>query len=193
MIYSRGFGLRALGVVLQHIQVVYTGEFMKMKFSRFLFSVVSLTVIWIVLREEISVFDVVIGVAASIACLFFSQRFLPADDVDDVKFYRIITYPFWLLGQIYLAGFVVIKMIIFGARADFVQVNTELKSNIMRVILGNTITLVPGSITLDQSQDHYTVVWMRRSDAPDPVGDLSEAVKGKFERKLIKAERRKGT
>jgi len=162
----------------------------KMKFSRLLFSIVSLTAIWVVMRESFSLFDVAIGIAAGFACLFFSQRFLPTDDMDNVKFTRILTYPIWLLGQIYLAGFSVIKMIILGARADFVQVDTKLKSNIMRVILGNTITLVPGSITLDQDESNYTVVWMRKKNAPDPEGDVSEAVKGKFERRLIKSERR---
>jgi len=175
------------------VKIHFSKFSVKMKFSRFLFSVITLTIIWVILREEISVFDIIIGVLASTACLFFSQRFLPADDVDNVKFRRLWYYPFWLLGQIYVAGFSVIKMIILGARADFVNVDTKLKSNIMRVILGNTITLVPGSVTLDQEQNHYTVVWMRSKDAADISGDMSEQVKGKFERKLIMAEKRRGT
>jgi multicomponent Na+:H+ antiporter subunit E len=160
-----------------------------MKFSRLLFSIVSLTVIWIVLRENISVFDVIMGIVAGTACLLFAQRFLPSEEVDNVKFHRIITYPFWLLGQIYLSGFFVIRMIIFGARADFVPIKTKLDSNIMRVILGNSITLVPGSITLDQNKNKYTVVLMRDKDASDPEGDMSDIVKGKLEARLIKAEK----
>jgi len=160
-----------------------------MKFSRLLFSIVSLTVIWIVLRENISVLDIVVGIVAGTACLLFAQRFLPSEEVDNVKFHKIITYPFWLLGQIYLSGFFVIRMIIFGARADFVPISTKLNSNIMRVILGNSITLVPGSITLDQKKNKYTVVLMRDKDASDPEGDMSDIVKGKLEAKLIKAEK----
>jgi len=160
-----------------------------MKFSRLLFSIISLTVIWIVLRENISVFDIIMGVAAGTACLFFAQKFLPDEEVDNVKLYKIITYPFWLLGQIYLSGFFVIRMIIFGARADFVHIDTKLESNILRVILGNSITLVPGSITLDQEGRKYTVVWMRDKGASDPEGDISSAVKGKLEARLIEAEK----
>jgi len=165
------------------------GVYVKMKFSRLLFSIISLTTIWVVLRENISIFDVVVGIVAGTACLLFAQRFLPDEEVDNVKFHRIITYPFWLLGQIYLSGFFVIRMIIFGARADFVHIETKLESNIMRVILGNSITLVPGSITLDQNENEYTVVWMRDKDAGDPDGDMSDAVKGKLESKLIRAEK----
>ena len=162
---------------------------MKMKFSRLLFGVLALTVTWIVLRETIGIFDVVLGVVAGVACLFFSQRFLPTEEVDTVKFSKLITYPFWLLGQIYLSGFVVIKMIITGARADFIPIDTKLRSNVMRVILGNSITLVPGSITLDQNENEYVVVLMRDKTAPDPVGDMSDTVKGKLEARLIRAEK----
>ncbi|MCL2392495.1 MAG: Na+/H+ antiporter subunit E [Oscillospiraceae bacterium] len=160
-----------------------------MKFSRLLFSILFLTVIWIILRENISLFDVVLGVLVGIACIMFARRLLPLEDSDNVNFSRLVTYPFWLLGQIYLSGFFVMKMIINGARADIVRVDTKLKSDILRVIMGNSITIVPGSITLEQEDHEYTVVWMRPSSASDPAGDVGNAVKGKLEAKLIKAEK----
>jgi len=160
-----------------------------MKFSRLVFSIIALTAIWIVLRESISVLDVVLGAAAAASCIFFGRRFLPADEADDVKLSRLFLYPFWILGQIYLSGFFVIRMIIFGARADFIHADTALKSNILRVILGNSITLVPGSITLDHNEHGFTVVMMRGKNASEPKGDMGQAVKGKLEAKLIKAEK----
>jgi len=159
-----------------------------MKISRLLFAITALTAIWIVLRESLSIFDVVLGVAVSLACIFFARRFLPTDEVDNVRLYKLLLYPLWLLGQIYMSGFFVIKMILFGARADFIHVDTKLKSNITRVIMGNSITLVPGSITLDHNDHKFTVVMMRGKNAPKPKGDMGEQVKGKFEAKLIKAE-----
>jgi len=164
------------------------GEFLKMKVPRLLFAIISLTAIWIIMRESFSFLDVVLGVAASLACIFFARRFLPTDEVDEVKLSRLFLYPVWLLGQIYLSGFFVIRMILFGARADFIHIDTKLKSNILRVMLGNSITLVPGSITLDHNDDKFIVVVMRDKNASNPKGDMGEQVKGKLEAKLIKAE-----
>ncbi|MCL2365953.1 MAG: Na+/H+ antiporter subunit E [Oscillospiraceae bacterium] len=163
-----------------------------MRFSRKVLGVFSLAVIWIVLRENFSLFDVALGVGAGIACLFFANRFLPAEPSEEIKLSRLITYPFWLVGQIYLSGFFVIKMIVLGARADIVHFNTRLNSNVLKVIMGNSITLVPGSITLDYHDSEYTVVWMRAKNASKPKGDSGNAVKGKLEARLIKADCREG-
>jgi len=160
-----------------------------MKFSRTLFAVIALTAIWIVMREQFSIFDLVLGAAAGIACIFFARRFLPIEEEDTAKLSRLFLYPLWILGQIYMSGFFVIRMILFGARADIIHVDTKLKSNILRVILGNSITLVPGSVTLDHNEHGYTVVKMSDKNDSAPKGDMSEAVKGKLEAKLIKAER----
>jgi len=160
-----------------------------MKFSRLLFGVLFLTIIWIVLRENLSLIDIALGLVIGTACMVFARRLLPLDESDSVRFSRLVTYPFWLVGQIYLSGFFVMKMIILGARTDFVRIDTELKSSILQVILGNSVTLIPGSITLEQVEDHYIVVCMRDKSAHRPKKDIGDILKGKLEARLIKAEK----
>jgi len=162
-----------------------------MRVFRRVLGVLSLTIVWIILREDFSLFDVALGIVVGSACLFFTGRFLPAERFEAIKLSRLITYPFWLLGQIYLSGFFVIKMIILGARADIVHFNTDLNSTILKVIMGNSITLIPGSITLDYHDKEYTVVWMRARTESKPKNS-GDALKGKLEARLIKADCDKG-
>ena len=161
-----------------------------MRFFRRVLGVLGLALVWILLRENFSLFDLALGIVAGAACLYFTSRFLPAERFEPIKLSRLITYPFWLLGQIYLSGFFVIKMIIMGARADIVHFDTKLNSNTLKVIMGNSITLIPGSITLDYTGSEYTVVWMRARTSSKPR-NAGDALKGKLEARLIKADYKK--
>jgi len=140
--------------------------------------------------ENSSPFIIAIGLVFSWACLAYSNKFIPFKKIDRVNFLKLITYPFYLIGQIYSAGFYVIKIIFTGERVDIVEIKTKLQSESLRVLLADSITLTPGSILLDLKDDKLTLVWLRPKTDPDPkdTTNADEQLKNKLENQILKAE-----
>ena len=150
--------------------------------------VVLFTAIWVILTENTSALSIAAGFAIGCACIYCCHRFLSMDRIDDVHIGRLMLYIFYLIGQMYLAGFAAIKLIIMGAKTDVVTVRTDISSRFLRVLLANSITLTPGTLTLDLSGDRLTVLWLRpKASAPVGIEAAGEQIKGKLERQLQKA------
>jgi len=68
-------------------------------------------------------------------------------------------------------------------RPAMVQINTSLRSDLGRLVLANSITLTPGTLSVDVEDDALTVHWI---DCP-PDTDIESAtqtIAGNFERHL---------
>jgi len=154
-----------------------------------IFAVVALTLVWVILVENISVGSVLTGVGVSVVTLFFMHKFLPFKEVSNINFYKLVTFPFYLVGQIYVAGFEIIRIIIKGSAVDIVSIRTKIESEALRVVLVDSITLMPGSILLDLDGDKVTMLWMRdEKESPDPAA--AEAyIERKLEKRLLKAQK----
>ena len=68
-----------------------------------------------------------------------------------------------MLGQIYLSGFQVIKLVFTGASARMYSVKTSLTDESLRIILADSITLTPGSLFIDMIDDEITVMWLHQN------------------------------
>jgi multicomponent Na+:H+ antiporter subunit E len=80
-----------------------------------------------------------------------------------------------------------VGIVFSGAQVRVVEVKTPLRNRFLRTILANSITLVPGSVTLDLKGDKITVLWLTKKTTDiDGIEDLGEQVKGRLERMLDK-------
>ena len=152
--------------------------------------VLGLTLIWIVLTETLDPIFVGVGFITSTLAFYFSKKYLPLQEIKGVKFSKLITYPFFLVAQIYLGAWDVLKIILVGERIDVVTVKTDLKNENLIAILGDTITLVPGSIMIKTEENVITGLWLRKKSAADinQLANLKEDYIGPIEKKLIKSE-----
>ena len=66
----------------------------------------------------------------------------------------------------------------------FVKVKSEVKGNLGKLILANSITLTPGTISVDADDDGIFVHWIDVKG--DSEEEYSEKIAGKFERLLRK-------
>jgi multicomponent Na+:H+ antiporter subunit E len=73
-----------------------------------------------------------------------------------------LVYYLLLLGfRLYVSSFKVLYNVLLGRiNPGIVHFRTRLKSDVARVILTNSITLTPGTITLDLKDDHLVVHWL---------------------------------
>ena len=149
----------------------------------------AMTVVWVILVEELSWRSVTMGLVSGMVALHFIGRFLPYGEVRNVNFWKLLTYPFYLIGQIYLAGFQVIRIILKGSIVDVVTVETKIKEDSIRVILADSITLTPGSILLLLKDEFITLLWVRDKNTPGDPETASRLLKSKLERRLIKADK----
>jgi len=76
-----------------------------------------------------------------------------------VRIWRLCLYTPWLLYEIVLANFHVVYLVFRPGqiRPQVVRFHTRLKSDVARAALGNSITLTPGTITLDIQDGEFHV------------------------------------
>jgi len=150
----------------------------------------ALTIVWLIFTEEISWPNTAIGVLASFICLHFVARFLPFKGLDNINFRKLAAFPFYLIAQIYVAGFQVIKTVLTGSKVDIVTVKTKITEEALKIILVDSITLTPGSVLLDLNDDKITLLWIRGKNTPGDPTTADELLKSRLERRLLKAQKR---
>jgi multicomponent Na+:H+ antiporter subunit E len=155
-----------------------------------LFAIVLLTGTWVILSGDISVPAIITGVVVSIICVYISNRLLPDQKIKNVKIFRFSIYLFYLIGQIYLSAFRVIKLIFTDADIDIVYVKTKVTNSFLQTVLANSITLPPGTISLELKDNTITVLRLKEKTSNFDDGETaSELIKGKFEKMLLKMEK----
>ena len=124
-------------------------------------------VLWILLSGHVSALDLAMGVAAS-ALVTFANR-----DIEGVSEMlrwtpRLLAYLPWLLREIWVANIQVVKLVLDPALPIdpvIVRLRTRFSSDFARTALANSITLTPGTITLDVEGDTFVVHALTTSSA----------------------------
>ena len=129
-------------------------------------------VFWIILNGNITIEIVLFGVAISCAVYYFCQKFLRYNIKKEIKLYRMvwryISYAALVVWEIAKATIDVLKVIYdFQHKPDSVLINfeTDLQTEAARTALANSITLTPGTITVFQEDERYTVHCLDKSFA----------------------------
>lgn len=149
----------------------------------------ALTCVWVLLVENISVFTVVTGLFFSVLTMLFCSKALPMDKIKNIRFSRLVFYPFVLLWEVYAAGFHVIKLIFTGAEAEIIRMKTDIQNETLKIILVDSVTLTPGTIHVRLEGDEFTLLWLRDAwDAALPVEARDKAITGRLEKWLLKAQ-----
>lgn len=161
--------------------------------KRIIFITTASACIWIILMESFSLSNIIIGIILGMLVSRFMNIFLPgskerSEEFKHIKFHKLVTYPFWLIGKVYQDAFGLVKMIFFGGKYGIIKEQLKLDNEILRSILSDSITLTPGTICLDQKGEEITLLCMGNENTggyPDSVGSLRS-----IERMLQKAESR---
>ena len=106
----------------------------------------------------------------------FMKDILPRPDI--VFLYLVI-----LIGKVYMASFdVAYRVLTMKINPGEIRIRTRLKSELARVLLANSITLTPGTLTIDLKDDYLYVHWLESKGTSAP--HAGELIKGTFERLL---------
>lgn len=119
---------------------------------------------WIILNGKITVEIVAFGLVLTTAIFWFMCKFLeysPKYEIFVLKnFIWIIAYFFVLIIEMVKSAITVYKKV-YSRRIEIqpqmVFFDVDIKSEFLRFVLANSITLTPGTITVDVDDNHFCV------------------------------------
>lgn len=154
--------------------------------------IVILTIAWIILFEQISLFVIITGLVASFLVTEFTDRFLLKENYEHsyvIGFGTLIKYVGRLIYEIYVAGFSVIPAIFTGkADVQIIRVKTKLQDELLIDLVANAITLTPGSVTLNKKGRNLYVLALNpdipEDGEPDLIPEVIENILYDYENKI---------
>jgi multicomponent Na+:H+ antiporter subunit E len=144
-----------------------------------------LLVVWMLLTLNLTAVNVITGaVAALITTLLFGKYFVSnvRKFLQPLRYFWLLIYLFFFTWECIKANFDVAYRVLhphMPIRPGIVKVKLGLKSDIARVMLANSITMTPGTISVDIVDDYLFVHWIYVSSY-DPQ-EYSHRIAGKFE------------
>lgn len=145
----------------------------------------ALLVVWVLLVNEISAGAIVFGAILAIAIPLITSSFWPArPKVGNA--YAICEYGLIVLWDILVANVIVAGLILFrkteSLESKSVVVPLDLTSPEAITTLAGTITMTPGTVTIDLSADAKSLL-VHCLHAPDPQGVVDD-IKTRYEGRL---------
>ncbi len=134
---------------------------------------------WLILSPRISVESISIGVLASLMVTYFSKSYIT--DEGELSFFsvknikNVFTYISRLLIEIVKSNIHVAKIVLSPSMPispQFVRVPVKPKKDFYKVLYGNSITLTPGTLTVDIIGDEYIV----HALTDDAAADLNNSI-----------------
>ncbi|MFO8067562.1 MAG: Na+/H+ antiporter subunit E [Bacteroidales bacterium] len=149
-----------------------------------------LLIFWLLITFSLSVENIIVGaVAALITTLFFGKYFAKSfyKIIQPQRYFWFLIYLFIFIWEVIKANFDVAYRVLHPAlpiKPGIVKVPLEVKSNIARTILANSITMTPGTITVDIIGDEIYVHWIYiKTEDPEKYASL---ISGRFEKYIKK-------
>ena len=123
--------------------------------------------LWILLNGRITVEILLFGVLFSFLLSLFSRRIMDYDKAKNRLILRnfplLVLYVLVLVGEIFRSSFSVMGLMFSRKKPDpvILEFRSGLETDFQNVLLANSITLTPGTFTLRQEGDRFTVHCLR--------------------------------
>lgn len=125
---------------------------------------------WVIFNGRITLEIAIFGIVVAGAVFAFICKFMGYSPQKELRFYKkipqILQYLCCLVKEIILANITVSRMILTRKEQMepvLVHVHTDLKSEMARMLLANSITLTPGTITVAMTDDDLLVHCLDKS------------------------------
>ena len=144
-----------------------------MKIIRKAAACIILTCIWLILNEKLDVQTVALGIATSILCIWLSGLLLRFDYAETFSLSPLssLKYAIILVKEVYVAGMKATLNILRGNVVPcivHITMDTRIKHPFLRSIVANSITLTPGTITVEQLEGELTILCLTPEDSEAP-------------------------
>ena len=129
--------------------------------------------LWIILNGRITLEIVFFGIGIMLLITLVAVRTIGYSLKDDWRRIKnlpvLFAYVLDLIYEILKAACLVARMVFRADEPDpvIVEFHSGLKTRFQNVLLANSITLTPGTITVFQEDDHFVIHALRREYAED--------------------------
>ncbi len=163
-----------------------------MSVMRFTISFIILFAFWILLSGNFDAFHLTLGVISTLVVTFWTGDMLVIDSKLPIGarlalLWRFTLYTLWLLWQIVIANFHVVYVALHPKMDDIlepqmVEFKTELKTDLAKFVLANSITLTPGTVTVRIEDGVFLIHALTDHTAAGVPGDMEKRIQQIFER-----------
>ena len=160
------------------------------KMSKFIFTWIILFIVWLGFTTSFEIPEVITGVIVSFIIAIYNFGHFTEIGMKSFSPKRVLyifQYIFIFLIALIVANFNVAKIVLspkLPINTGIVQFETKLKSNFARLVLANSITLTPGTFTIDIIDDKFFIHWLdvKVTDSEKVYKEIAEP----FEKVLLK-------
>lgn len=149
-------------------------------------------IFWLLITFNLSVPNLIVGAVASGICSLIFTRFFIINVYKLLQPHRYFWFVIYLLVFIWeciKANLDVAYRVLhpkMPIRPGIVKVKTTLKSDLARTLLANSITMTPGTISVDIIDDYLYIHWIYvRSEDPEVYTGLITGAFEKYIKKII--------
>lgn len=141
---------------------------------------------WLALNGRVSADVLILGVPVTALALLFAYKYCSWSPKSEIKWLKAAPQVLAFVGLLFVsiakANLDVIAVIFSGRKSPCIRTfRTRLKTRAARVLLANSITLTPGTVTIMLENDILTVHCIRK-DMAETLADSD------IERRLLKIE-----
>ncbi len=163
----------------------------------FLITTIAMFIFWILLSGEFTFILITSGVVASLITAYLSHDiFVGKADLktETGRVFKFIVYIPWLLWEIILAN-VEIAYLVLNPKPlvdpQIVRFKNDLKTDLGIVTLAHSITLTPGTVTVEANREEFVIhaIWQKSADGIIG-GEMQQKVK-KIEGDVMEIEGKK--
>jgi len=149
-------------------------------------------ILWIMLTFEFTVSNLVVGAFASLITSLIFTRFFVKNIfklIQPHRYFWFIVYLFVFIWECIKANIDVAYRVLHPAmpiRPGIVKVKTTLKSDMAKMLLANSITMTPGTISVDIIDDYLYIHWIYiSSDDPEVYTAIITGAFEKYIKRII--------
>lgn len=118
--------------------------------------------LWLFLSGHYDLFHIFLGVASVVLILVMNRRRESASSqlLQSIRWGRVLRYLPWLIKEMVLSALYVMRVVLaprMPLNPHLVSFKSAQPNDVAKVILGNSITLTPGTLTIDIDQQEFVV------------------------------------
>ncbi|NOY76255.1 MAG: Na+/H+ antiporter subunit E [Calditrichaeota bacterium] len=158
------------------------------RFNQFLFSLIAFFGIWIAFTSSLNPQELIVGFTFSFISAYFYAPHFNSTGLRNLAPKRVFTlfiYFFVFFWEMIKANLDVAYRVLspkMPINPGIVEFKTTLTSEVGKLALANSITLTPGTLTMDIIGDRYFIHWI--DVKTDDKEKAREIIAGKFEKYL---------
>ena len=160
--------------------------------SRYIYSFLVFFIFWVAFTTSLQTDELLVGAVVALIMAFYTGKQFSEGGLSNLSFRKVvftIRYLFVFIWEMIKANVDVALRVLnpkMPINPGIVEVPTKLKSNIAKLALANSITLTPGTLTVDVIEDKLYIHWINVTTTnPEEAFEQISAVFEKYIKEIF--------